>query len=208
MSDESRPIKRYEDARLKRLPQDTFAEEPLTYTTPIIDPRDLGPLFVKSSRLLGDDETVYDELLSKVTAALAPRDIIEAIWVKEFINRIWDSQFYQRVRVGFLTEAQKDAVKRLLELDDRVIAQWAAGDKAASDTVAKAIKGRGLDWDAIRGQALSNKLDKIEQLDGLIERGDARRDKALHNLERRRDSGARPHPQVIDGLRADCPMGR
>jgi hypothetical protein len=200
--------KQYEDARLKRLPQDAWAEEPLSYAAPIIDPRELGPLFARRSCLLGDDETLYDDLLSKITAAFAPRDFIEAIWVKEFADRIWDGQFYQSVRVGFLTEAQKDAVKRLLQLDDRVIARWAAGDQAARTTVAKVLKERGFDWDIVRGQAFSNKLDKIEQLDGLIERANARRDKALHNLERRRERGVRPNPQVIDGLRADRPMTR
>jgi hypothetical protein len=200
--------KQYQDARLKRLPQDACAKEPLSHAAPIIDPRDLGPLFARRSCLLGDDETLYDDLLSKITAAFAPRDFIEAIWVKEFADRIWDGQFYQSVRAGFLTEAQKDVVNRLVQLDDRVIAQWIAGDRAARTTVEKALKERGLDWDTVTCQAFSNKLDKIEQFDGLIERANTRRDKALHNLERRRERGTRPNPQVIDGLRADRPITR
>jgi len=202
------PVKSREDARIKRPPPPTADKPTWTANAPIVDPRDLGPLFAKSARLLGDDEIVYDEFLSKVTAALAPRDIIEAIWVKEFVDRVWDAQFYQRVRAGFLTDAQKGALQRLVELDDRVIAQWAAGDKAVSTAIEETLKGAGLDWETIRGLALSNKLDKIEQLDCLIERADARRDKALHSLERRRETGVRPHPQVIEGTRADRPMTR
>jgi hypothetical protein len=144
--------------------------------------------------------------LSKVIAALTPRDIIEAIWVKEFVDRICDGQFYQRIRLGFLEQAQKEAVKRLLQLDGQIIDPWAVGDKKASAAVEKALKERGLDWDTVRGQALSNKLDKINQLDGLIERAEARRDKALHSLERRRERGVRPYPQVLEGRRADRPM--
>lgn len=202
------PVARFEDERIKRPPPDTTDTPTWTRISPFFDPRDLGPLFARNSRLLGDDETAYDELLSKVTAALAPRDIIEAIWVKEFVDRICDAQFYRRVRIAFLTEAQKDAVQRLLQLDGSVVARWAAGDKAASAAIEKALKAQGLDWDTIRGRALSSKLDKLEQLDDLIGGADARRDKALHNLERRRESGVRPHPRVIEGGRADHPLPR
>jgi hypothetical protein len=202
------PVKSREDARIKRPPPPTADKPTWTSNAPIVDPRDLGPLFANRARLLGEDEAVYEELLSKVVAALAPRDIIEAIWVKEFVDRICDGQFYRRVRVGFLTDTQKEAVQRLLQLNGSVIARWVAGDKAARAAVEKALKEQGLDWDTIRGRALSNKLDKLEQLDVLIGGADARRDKALHNLERRRESGVRPHPPIIEGMRADYPMPR
>jgi DNA-binding protein H-NS len=194
------------DPRLKWQPKDPGAE--LTRSVPIFDPRDLGPLFAKSVRLLEDDTTVYDDLLSKVTAAIAPRDIIEAIWVKEFVDRFWDSQFYQRMRAGFLAEAQKDVVRSLVKLNERVIAQWVAGDKAATAAIETALKGRGADWDTVRADAVAYNLDKIEQLECLIERAETRRDKALHTLERRRESRVRRLPTVLDGTEADRPMMR
>ncbi|WP_201830580.1 hypothetical protein [Microvirga zambiensis] len=203
----NKPIKGHEDPRIKR-PPPTADDSAWTANASIVDPRDLGPLFADRARLLGEDEAIYNELLSKVVAALMPRDIIEAIWVKEFVDRIYDGQFYRRVRVGFLSDTQNEAVQRLLQLDSSVIARWVAGDKAARASVEKALKDRGLDWDTIRGRALSNKLDKLEQLDDLIGGADARRDKALHNLERRRESGARPHPPIIEGIRADYPVPR
>jgi hypothetical protein len=202
------PVARFEDERIKRPPSGLNDTPTWTQIGPFFDPRDLGPLFARNSRLLREDETAYDELLSRVTAALAPRDIIEAIWVKEFVDRICDAQFYRRVRIAFLTEAQKDAVQRLLQLDSSVIVRWAAGDKAASAAIERALKAQGLDWDTIRGRALSNRLDKLEQLDDLIGGADARRDKALHNLERRRESGVRPHPRVIESGPTDHPLAR
>jgi hypothetical protein len=199
------PVARFKDERIYRQPPDPNDAPTWTRIGPCFDPRDLGPLFASNSHLLGDDKTAYDELLSKATAALVPRDFIEAIWVKEFVDRICDAQFYRRMRIAFLTEAQKDAVQRLLQLDGSVIARWATGDKAASAAVEKALKTQGLDWDTVRGRALSNKLDKLEQLDDMIGGADARRDKALHSLERRRESGVRPHPRVIEGGQADHP---
>jgi hypothetical protein len=187
----------------KHYPDDVAVK--LTDAPPICDPRDLGPLFVKSPRLLGEDETLYDELLSKITAAVAPGDVIEAICVKEFVDRIWDSLFYQRVRARFLRDAQTDALKRLLKLDDHIIAGWVAGDKTATAVIEDTLKKLGYDWDAVRVRALANGLDKLDQLERLIERANARRDKALYILERRRDSRGRPLPQVIEGTRADRP---
>jgi hypothetical protein len=210
------PIDRHADDRIKRSPVD--ADDRIKHyvpdachkpsfpnAVPIFDPRDLGPLFVRSSHLLGEDQAAYDELLSKVWAALDPRDIIEGIWVWEFVGYICDGQFYRRVRLSYLTEALKEAVQRFLQLDDRVIARWSAGDKTASAAVEKALKEQGLDWDAVRGQVFSNKLDKLEQLDGLIGGTDVRRDKALNKLERRRERGMQPLPRVIEGLRSVDP---
>src|SRR3954465_13595276 len=95
MSEQSMPSqteKPFEDARLKRSPSNAGDEATWTYIAPPSDPRDLGPLFGRSAPLPGDDESVYDEQLSKVTVALAPRKIVEAIYVKEFVDSIWALQ--------------------------------------------------------------------------------------------------------------------
>jgi hypothetical protein len=210
------PLDRHADDRIKHSSAD--ADDRIKYSVgegcnkpsipdagPIFNPRDLGPLFARNSHLLGEDQAAYDELMSKVWAALDPRDLIEGIWVQEFVDCICDGQFYRRVRRSYLTEALKDAVQRFLQLDDCVIARWSAGDKTASAAVEKALKEQGLDWDAVRGQVFSNKLDKLEQLDGLIGGTDVRRDKALDKLERRRERGVQPLPRVIEGLRSVDP---
>jgi hypothetical protein len=210
----TKPIDRHANDRIKRPPADdriklyaTDArdEQPVLNSVRILDPRDLGLLFVRKSHLFGEDQAAYDALLSKVWAALAPRDYIEGIWVMEFVDCIFDGQFYRRVRHSYLTEALRDAVQRFLDLDDDVIDRWAAGDKAASAAIEKALKEEGLVWDAVRNQVLLDKLDKLEQLDGLIGSTDARRDKALHKLERRRERGVQPLPPVIEGLRTVDP---
>jgi hypothetical protein len=58
-----------DDERIKRLPPEVI----------LFHPQDLGPLFARGPRLLGEDDTVYDQLLSQVTATLEPRNLIEAI---------------------------------------------------------------------------------------------------------------------------------
>jgi DNA-binding MarR family transcriptional regulator len=158
--------------------------------------------------LLEGDATAYDDLLSKATAAIAPRDLIEAIWVKEFVDRTWDSQFYKRVRAVFLTESQKDVVRSLIKINERVIAQWVAGDKAAAASIEAALKARGVDWDTVRADAVVYNLDKVDQLDCLIERAATRRDKALHMLERRRETGVQRVAPILDGIRANGSVTR
>ncbi|GEO14640.1 hypothetical protein [Microvirga aerophila] len=165
---------------------------------PLFHPQDLGPLFARGPRLLGEDDTAYDQLLSQVTATLEPRNPIEAFWVKEIVDRIWDTLLYKRIKAGFIAEAQKTAVKRLLQLSDRAVDQWWAGNKAATATVEKALKDRGLDWDTIRAKALSDKLDKLEQFDRMAESNIAGHDKTIGNLERRREGYARQRLQIME----------
>ncbi|KLK90066.1 hypothetical protein AA309_28000 [Microvirga vignae] len=187
-----------EDARLKRVPVDEKVERAPGFIRTLFHPRDLGALFV-TRRLVGEDETAYDELLSKITTALWPEDVIEAIWVKEFVDCIWDALLYQRTKVGFITEAQKNAVQSLVKLQDRTIAQWLAGDKSATAAVEKALKSQGYDRDALLARALSGKLDKLEQLGRMIENVERRRDKALKSLERRRENFPRRRGPTIEG---------
>ncbi|EIM25584.1 hypothetical protein MicloDRAFT_00063110 [Microvirga lotononidis] len=205
----TKPIDPYANERIKRPPADdriersAQEEQPFLNSVRRLDPRDLGLLFARKAHLFAEDQAVYDALLSKVWAALAPRDYIEGIWVLEFVDCIFDGQFYRRVRHSYLTGALRDAVHRFLQLDDHVIARWAAGDKAASAVIEKALKEDSLDWERVQNKVLLDRLDKLEQLDGLIAGTDARRDKSLHKLERRRERGVQPLPPMIEETRSD-----
>ena len=161
-------------------------------------PRDLGALFA-TRRLSDEDDAAYNELLSKITNVLWPEDAIEAIWVKEFVDCIWDGLLYQRTKAGFIAEAQRHAVQSLVKIDDRVLAQWLAGEKAATAAVEKALKRQGYDRDALLARALSGKLDKLEQLGRMIENVERRRDKALKSFERHRENLRWRRGSIIEG---------
>jgi hypothetical protein len=201
MSDSFKPVpssNKFKDDRIKRYPEDDRVKRAPEFAPIQFHPRDLGPLFATGC-LTGADETAYDDLLSKITAVLWPEDVIEAIWVKEFVDCIWDALLYRRTRAGFITVLQRSAVQSLVKLQDRIIAQWLAGDKAATAAVEKALKGQGYDRETVLACALSGNLDKLEQLGRMIESVERRRDRALKNLEGRRENLPRRRGPIIDG---------
>ena len=186
----------YEDERAKRLPAPTKAW---------IRPQDLGPLFAERPRILGEDKQLYEDVLSQAAAAVKPADFIEALWVKEAVDLVWDALYYRRVKQSFMVAAQKDALKRLTRLADTVIAQWEVQDKTAVASVEKVLKARGLTMEAVIAEIVVSKFDKIEQLDRIIATADARRDKALGQIERRRDALARQLRRFTNDITLGAP---
>jgi hypothetical protein len=64
--------------------------------------RDLGSLFAQRPLITGESEDEYDDLLSKVTSAVAPVDMIEAVWVKHIVDLIWEAQRLRRLKPASL----------------------------------------------------------------------------------------------------------
>jgi hypothetical protein len=169
-------------------------------------PRDLGSLFAQRPLIQGESEDEYDDLLSRVTSAVAPADVIEAVWVKDIVDLIWESQRLRRLKASLLMAARKQAVIRLLQSNhtklgplsfgrgDRnleTVCQWLAGDKAADGKVKGLLAECGLDLESVMAQALADHLRRVERIDQMIVSADTRRHKVLAEIERHRDALAR-----------------
>ncbi|GEO15780.1 hypothetical protein [Microvirga aerophila] len=177
-------------------------------------PKDLGSLFAKRPIILGETTEAYDELLSKATAAVDPTDILEAIWVKDIVDLIWESQRLRRLKAGLLLTARKTALERIIQVTDDPVSsimrdrselqtlgsRWLEGEVDAHAEVAAILKQRGLNLDSVMAQALSDKLIEIERIDRMIASADARRNKALSEIERRRESLARRVKSEADDI--------
>jgi hypothetical protein len=168
-------------------------------------PKDLGALFAKRPLVLGESEADYDELLSRTTASVKPTDTIEALWVKDIVDLVWEAQRLRRFKSSLLMKAGRQALRSLLaktkdagQLNgvrtfsiSELISAYTAGDAVAVTEVEMILRRLGLDIDTLMAQALAEKLDDLERIDRLIAGADARRNRALNELERRRDSFAR-----------------
>ena len=40
--------------------------------------------------ILGEDRQGYDELLAQVSRALAPRNVMEDVWIRDVVDLVWD----------------------------------------------------------------------------------------------------------------------
>lgn len=173
---------------------------------------DLGALFSKRPIILGEDEHAYDAFLLQVTRAVEPTDTIEEIWVRDIVDLAWDSQRLRRMKAGILSVARKKALERIfyetdspgeLMMDEayytqELAAKWLNGDKESTDVVMMTLRQRDLDLDSIMAQALSDKLNEIERIDRMIASADARRNRVISEIERRRESLARRLRTAVD----------
>jgi hypothetical protein len=169
-------------------------------------PRDLGALFAQRPLIQGESADEYDDLLSRVTRAVAPADVIEAVWVKDIVDLIWEAQRLRRLKASLLMAARKQAVIHLLQANhaklgplafgkgDRysdTVNRWLAGDTAAERTIRSLLAECGLELESVMAQALANHLRRVERIDQMIVSAEARRHKVLAEIERRREALAR-----------------
>jgi flagellar motility protein MotE (MotC chaperone) len=131
--------------------------------------------------------------------------VIEAMWVKDVVDLMWETQCFRRLRTSMLMNAGRQALIRILrttkdldtgkpmtpEVAELTAACYLIGDEENVQEVDELLKDYALDLDSIMAQALSDKLDDIERIDRMIAVADARRNKALAELESRRENLAR-----------------
>ncbi len=180
-------------------------------------PWDLEPPVTHRALVLGEDERRYDEFLARVTQAVVPRDVIEDLWVKDVVNEIWEAQRYRRIKASLLKMAAKDHLVRILRTakypeTERPLTPDGAhllticclqGDEEAIEQVKDILSDYALDLDSIMARALADCLDAVERIDRLIAGADARREKALSNVDRRREAFSRQLRRVAEDLASD-----
>ena len=141
----------------------------------------------------GEDEAAYNELSARIADAVKPEDIFVEIWVRDFINNEWDVLRYRRHLASLMTSTAYEGLQKILEplledYSDQVdLAQaWAARDKAAMKRVDELLASAGLTMDAVMAQTFCTYLDECERFARMIASAEARRDDALHEIERHR----------------------
>lgn len=173
-------------------------------------PRDLGALFAERPLIQGESEADYDLLLSKVTQAVEPTDMVEAVRVKDYTDLTWDTERLKRLKAGLLMAARKKAIDRLhaetsgphLGVSEPLTAgytkAWLQGEPEAIEKFNRLLAARGLDLNSIMAVALSESLGDIERIDRMIASNDARRHRILVEIEQRREAKARQRRTLAD----------
>src|SRR5262245_9048989 len=62
----------------------------------------------------GEDPKAYDELLSSVTGAVKPSDVIDEILADDVVNFHWEARRWQQLMASLLTSKMPDALERML----------------------------------------------------------------------------------------------
>jgi hypothetical protein len=149
--------------------------------------------FQKPPLLHHEDRNQYDALQRAVEAEIAPRDLIEFFWVRDFTDLTWEIERNRRLRKSVLEGAELEAVRAIMRVrvDDGTKADLRAIDAMATQLAKKWYEfdrqqGYDLDDEGITGQAFCQRSREIDQLEKQITTLESRRYKVLRELESRR----------------------
>jgi hypothetical protein len=148
----------------------------------------LPPLFE------GEDAKAYDELLSQISTVVKPDDVIYDFLVRDVIDLTWDVFRLRRLKVKLMMANAHKGLRELLvpiigasEAQDLAEA-WAARKPDAVERVNGLLGSAGLSMEAVMAQTLSLVLDDIERIDQMIALAEGRRNAALHEIDRHRQT--------------------
>jgi hypothetical protein len=154
-------------------------------------PQEIQALFGDPPLLRGEDEGLYDTLMSQFTKLVRPQDMIEWWWVKDMTDHSWEIRRLRRYKVLIVERRRHNRV------DD----PFAHLDGAyAREPVPESEKdSAGLFMDVI---------DQYKSIDKLIASAELRRDHTLREIERRRDNVARRLREASDEIIDDKSAGQ
>ena len=148
----------------------------------------------------------YDGLYERARCSVAPRDVVEEIWVRDVVDLTWEVLRLRRLKGKFISGRASDGVSRLLSnlfSDDyqerkRLLAGWISRQPAIIKSVNKRFASAGYDQDTITAEAVADNLNQVERLDQMAAQAEARRNSVVREMERRRDMMARVQEVIAD----------
>jgi hypothetical protein len=165
-------------------------------------------LFGPPQLIEGEDRAAYHELFAKVSAMVKPTDIVEEIWVRDFVDCDWDVLRYRRLKVGLMAATAYEGLRKVLEpisfegwLD--LVEDWAARKPKAVEEVNRRLAAAGLTMDSVMALTLCEHLDEFKCIEGLIAMTEARRNDTLCEIERHRATLAHRLRQAVQQVDAD-----
>jgi hypothetical protein len=143
-----------------------------------------------------EEEKSYEQFLTEVSRAVVPGDVLEKMWVHDFAYHTIEALRLRRITRDLITvNRYKGLAETLVPLVAQSRAQtladgWAAQKPDVVEEVNKALASAGLNSNSVLAQTFAVKLDQLERLQQLIALSEARRNAALHEIERHRQTRA------------------
>jgi hypothetical protein len=155
----------------------------------------------------GEDVVGYDELLARVSSGVKSADILEEIWVRDYVDLTWEIFRLRRLKAALLTATAYEGLQRVLQplLDDddeidQLVRDWARQEPNAIEQVNSLLASAHLTIDAVLGQALAQNIETFERIDRMIANAETRRNSVLREIDCRRATLAYGLRQAIAQL--------
>ena len=173
--------------------------EPISWPVPILD---------------GEDLSAYETLLAQISSGVCPRDVIEQLWVRDIVDHTWDLFRWRTLKVRLIAEAVLSKLESVLRriiyptsnptdsapyIED-LVAKWAKRNPAAIKKVDKLLTKAGKTLQDVQASAVARILENIERLDQLAALAECRRNAALREIARHRESFAEKLREKIEAV--------
>jgi hypothetical protein len=151
----------------------------------------------------GEDAGAYDELLLRISAAVRPADIFEEIWIRDIVDLVWEAFRLRRLKACLMTAgARKALTKGLAPVVGWAQAEglargWAARQPGAIGALEEHLAAAGIGLEGVAAQGLCIELGNIERIDRMIMAAEARRNAALREIDRHRDTLGRQLREAV-----------
>ena len=144
-----------------------------------------------------------------LNAKIAPRDVLEEIWLRDILDLQLEVLRMRRLKALLLSNNSTAGLDSLLyrrvphHAKQTLVEAWGRGDKEAIKEIGQILKLRGLSMDDVDAHTLLKTLEPLERIDRMITQAEGRRNNALREIEKSRDSAARRLQAAVseeDGL--------
>ena len=163
----------------------------------LVDIADLDELLGPPPLLPNESLADYEGLKSLLRAKIGPRDVVEEIWLRDILDLQWEVLRMRRLKSRILSSSSPLGLESLLKRRVNylhlagLVEGWGKGDKDTIKEIENLLKHLGLTKTDIDAHSLLKSLDQLERIDRMISQAEARRNTALREIERSRETAAR-----------------
>lgn len=177
--------------------------------------------------LEGEDSRAYEAFLKRVFEAVSPSDVIEQMWTRDFVDLSWRMRRYGALNVAVIKDAMPKALQEILAplvdgpwrfgavnvfdehgaLKSRpsmeLTNDYICGKEKGIKEINEVLRAANLSMRDVKARATVLSLDKLEQIDQLESKLNARRNALLGEIEYRQKTLAAKLRQAADTVDGD-----
>jgi hypothetical protein len=154
-----------------------------------------GALFGPPPLLEGENEKAYDQFLLRISATVQPTDILEEIWVRNYLDLFWEASRLRRLKTSLMTSSAYKALEQLLRplIGSRtdplsfghLVDGWAAHDASAIERVDEILTSANMTMNDVMAPDL---VRRTQRIDRMIAVSEVRRSAILREIDRHREA--------------------
>ena len=166
-------------------------------------------LFAPSPILEGETSEAFSEFFKRVMETICPGDIVECIWVRDYVRSAWEVMRYrsakERLIKAQVPRALEEILERLVDAEieeqgtdsqiinmkvgvkptptERIVTAWLGGRPSSVQFVDELLECAGLTMADVEARAMALAIDEISLTDRLLARVEQSRNDALRHIE-------------------------